>query len=121
MMEEIQKIVPFSFGLGTLLFGAILVSLPLLLSPRGKGRFRDETYESGEPIIGEAWVQFRGYYYMYALIFVAFDVETAFIVPCVTVLRSYGSWLPVIEVAVFLIVLSLSLVYALKKKVLHWT
>lgn len=119
-MQAIYDILPFSIGIGTLAFGAFLVLLPYLISPRSKGRFRSETYESGEPIIGEAWVQVRAHYYIYALVFMAFDVETAFIVPCVAVLRSWDSWLPVIEVGVFLIILSLSLVYALKKKVLEW-
>jgi len=120
MMEALHDIIPFSMGIGTIGFGAMLVLLPYLIAPRSKGRFRSETYESGEPIIGEAWVQLRAYYYIYALVFMAFDVETAFIVPCVVVLRSWDSWLPVIEVGLFLVILSLSLVYALKKKVLEW-
>ena len=119
-MEQLYNILPFSMGIGTLAFGAFLVLLPYLISPRSKGRFRGDTYESGEPIIGEAWAQVRAHYYIYALVFMAFDVETAFIVPCVVILRSWDSWLPVIEVGAFLIILSLSLVYALKKKVLEW-
>jgi NADH-quinone oxidoreductase subunit A len=119
-MESIYKIVPYVMGLGTLLFGVTMVTLPLLISPRSRGKLRDTTYESGEPIIGEAWIQFHSQYYIYALVFMAFDVETAFIVPCAAILRSMDSWLPVIEVIVFLVVLSLSLVYALKKKVLEW-
>lgn len=119
-MEQLYDITPFSMAIAALLFGAIIVLLPSLISPRSRGRFRRDTYESGEPIIGEAWVQVRAHYYIYALIFVAFDVETAFIVPCVVVIRSWDSWLPVIEVCAFLIVLSLSLVYALKKNVLKW-
>lgn len=119
-MEALYNIMPISMAIGTLAFGAMLVLLPYLVAPRSKGQFRGATYESGQPIIGEAWVQVRAHYYIYALVFMAFDVETAFIVPCVAVLRGWDSWLPVIEVAVFLIILSLSLVYALKKKVLEW-
>jgi len=119
-MEELYSIMPVAMALGTVAFGAMLVYLPYLVAPQSKGKFRRDTYESGQPIIGEAWVQVRAHYYIYALVFMAFDVETAFIVPCVAVLRSWDSWLPVIEVAVFLIILSLSLVYALKKKVLEW-
>ena len=119
-MQELYNIIPFTMGIGTLAFGAFLLLLPLFISPRSKGRFRSDTYESGEPIIGEAWIQVRAHYYIYALVFMAFDVETAFIVPCVAILRSWDSWLPVIEVSAFLIILSLSLVYALKKKVLEW-
>ncbi len=119
-LQQFMNIVPYAMGLGTLVFGLILVTVPLLIGPHGRGLKRDATYESGEPIIGAAWIQFHSYYYIYALVFMGFDVETAFIVPCVTVLRSMHGWLPVTEVVVFLIVLSLSLVYALRKKVLEW-
>lgn len=97
-----------------------MITLPYLLSPRSRGKDRETTYESGERIIGNAWVQVHSYYYMYALVFIGFDVETAFIVPCVTVLKNIGGWLPVFEVVLFLVILTLSLIYALKKKVLQW-
>ena len=119
-LRQFMNIVPYAMGIGTLVFGLALVTIPLLIGPRGRGSKRDMTYESGEPIIGAAWIQFHSYYYIYALVFMGFDVETAFIVPCVVVLRSMHGWLPVIEVVVFLIVLSLSLVYALRKRVLEW-
>ena len=119
-LQQFTNIVPYAMGIGTLVFGIVLVIVPYFIGPRHKGGKRDLTYESGEPIIGEAWIQFHSYYYIYALVFMGFDVETAFIVPCVTVLRSLYGWLPVIEIFVFLVVLSLSLVYALRKRVLEW-
>ncbi len=119
-LQRFMNIVPYAMGMGTLVFGLILVTLPHFIGPRHRGPQRALTYESGEPIIGEAWIQFHAYYYIYALVFMGFDVETAFIVPCVTVLRSMSGWLPVIEIFVFLVVLSLSLVYALRKRVLEW-
>lgn len=119
-LQQFMNIVPYAMGIGTLVFGLILVTVPYFIGPRHTGGKRDATYESGEPIIGAAWIQFHSYYYIYALVFMGFDVETAFIVPCVVVLRSMSGWLPVIEIFVFLVVLSLSLVYALRKRVLEW-
>lgn len=120
-MEHFVNIIPYAVAIGTLAFGVLMLVIPHLISPRSRGARREATYESGEPIIGGAWIQFHSYYYMYALVFMAFDVETAFLVPCVTVLRSLEGWLPVFEVVLFLAILSLSLVYALRKKVLEWT
>lgn len=119
-LQQFTNIVPYAMGIGTLLFGLTLVVAPHFIGPRHRGGKRDATYESGEPIIGAAWIQFHAYYYIYALVFMGFDVETAFIVPCVTVLRSMEGWLPVIEIIIFLVVLSLSLIYALRKRVLEW-
>ena len=119
-LQQFMMIVPYAMGIGTLLFGVVMVLLPHLIGPRHRGYLRETTYESGEPVIGEAWIQFHSYYYIYALVFMGFDVETAFIVPCVTVLSQLSGWLPVVEIVVFLIVLSLSLVYALRKRVLEW-
>lgn len=119
-MEDFFRIIPYTMGMGTLLFAGVLVSLPLLISHQRKGELRDTTYESGMPVIGRAWIQFPAQYYLYALVFMGFDVETAFIVPVVTILRKSSGWLPSLELIGFLVVLSLSLVYALKKKVLEW-
>jgi NADH:ubiquinone oxidoreductase subunit 3 (subunit A) len=76
-LQQFQNIVPYAMGIGTLIFGITLVTIPYFISPRHRGAKRDLTYESGEPIIGEAWIQFHSFYYIYALVFMGFDVETA--------------------------------------------
>ena len=76
------------------------------------------TYESGSdplPLFGQANVR----YYIYALLFVMFDVEAVFIFPWATRLEAYGTF-GVVEMSIFIVVLALGLLYAWRKKVLRW-
>jgi NADH:ubiquinone oxidoreductase subunit 3 (subunit A) len=68
---------------------------------------------------GDPWVQFRVQYYVYALLFVIFDVEVVFIYPWALVWKGLG---PVVlaEMVLFLAILAVGLVYAWKKGVLEW-
>ncbi len=77
-------------------------------------------YESGVDPVGEGWTQAEIRYYIFALLFVMFDVEAVFIFPWATRLESYGIF-GVIEMSVFIAVLALGLLYAWRKKVLRWT
>lgn len=81
-------------------------------------------YECGEPPSGEAWVQYNVRYYLYAMLFVIFDVEAAYMIPWAaqfrTLLRELGPLL-IIEMGIFLAILLLALVYAWKKGALEWT
>ena len=76
------------------------------------------TYEAGSDPIG-GWGQSNIRYYVYALLFVMFDVEAVFIFPWAVQLESLG-WFAVIEMIVFVLVLALGLVYAWRKGVLRW-
>jgi NADH-quinone oxidoreductase subunit A len=119
------------FALVGLLFagGALLVSR--LLAPRFPDRGKKlEPYESGEDTIGSARMPFKLGYYLFALVFLVFDVEAVFLFPAISVMRSAGSGsgeaahIPAIlawgEVAVFLGLLGFGLLYAWRKKVLEW-
>lgn len=81
------------------------------------------TYESGVDPTGEGWVQFHVRYYLFALLFVIFDVETIFLYPWAVAydhLRAtLGVWV-LYEMLVFIGLLVLGLAYAWKKKVLKW-
>jgi len=112
------------FFIAALLFGLITLLLSRLLSPRNPYPAKETTYECGEIPVGAAWVQFNISYYIFALIFVVFDVETIFIYPWAVVMRmlkaaGFGIF-GVIEMTVFILILVLGLVYAWKKGVLHW-
>ena len=98
--------------------GAVIA--PLLLSPRSKGVKRTTTYESGEEPIGTAWVQFTITYYLFALIFLAFDVEAVFLLPPTVVYREFPGLAGMLEVLLFVGVLALGLVYAWCKGVFRW-
>jgi NADH-quinone oxidoreductase subunit A len=76
------------------------------------------TYEAGSDPIG-GWGQSNIRYYVYALLFVMFDVEAVFIFPWAVQLETLG-WFAVIEMIVFVVILALGLVYAWRKGVLRW-
>lgn len=81
------------------------------------------TYECGEAPVGQAWSQFHVGYYIIALLFVVFDIETVFLAPWALVLRNLDPSLKMFaffEMLVFLAVLTVGLVYAWKKGVLKW-
>lgn len=78
-----------------------------------------ETFECGVDTRGSAWVQFRISYFMYALIFILFDVEAVFLIPLALVFQNVGMG-PLIGGLVFLIILTLGLVYEWKEGALEW-
>lgn len=101
----------------------ILAVAPLVLAkfiaPRKPGPTKTAPYECGMESTGDSWVQFRVQYYLYALLFVIFDVEVIFIYPWAVVWKSLGM-VALVEMAVFLAVLAVGLVYAWRKGVLEW-
>ena len=110
--------------IGLLLLGAIGFALaPVvivkLIAPRTRSRIKTETYECGVPTTGETWIRFRIQYYIYALMFVVFDVETVFLYPWAV---SYGGLglFALVEMAIFLVILATGLAYAWAKGVLRW-
>nr|YP_010231199.1 subunit 3 of NADH-plastoquinoneoxidoreductase [Nephroselmis pyriformis]QSV37268.1 subunit 3 of NADH-plastoquinoneoxidoreductase [Nephroselmis pyriformis] len=91
-----------------------------LIRPKGGGPERRTTYESGIEPMGESWVQFNIRYYMFALVFVLFDVETLFLYPWAVTFERLGLS-AFIEVLVFITILLLGLVYAWRKGALEWS
>ena len=103
--------------------GVVMVGAGILastwLAPSSKNATKEEAYECGIKTEGPSWVQFRVGYYLFAIMFLIFDVETVFIFPWAVVMKSMG--LPAfIEILIFFIVLGLGLLYAWKKKALKW-
>jgi NADH-quinone oxidoreductase subunit A len=88
-------------------------------SPRKPGADKQATYECGLESKGDAWVQFRSEYYLYAIIFLIFDVETIFLLPFAVAFTglSVGAF---IAMLVFLLLLVEGLVWAWQKGVLTW-
>ena len=103
--------------------GSGLVALPLLviwlISPRSAYPQKLETYESGVPTIGQAWSQFNVRYYLFSLVFVVFDVEIIYLYPWAVVSRQLGPF-AFYEILIFLVILTLGLVYAWRKGALEW-
>jgi NADH-quinone oxidoreductase subunit A len=103
---------------------ALMLGAGSLLRPTSnrQGEYQDQkqlTYESGVDPVGQSWTQTQIRYYIFALLFVMFDVEAVFIFPWATRLDDY-SWFGLVEMAIFILLLLLGLVYAIRKKVLQW-
>jgi len=99
-------------------FAAILIN-KLIATPK-RGEKSQETYESGMETIGSSWIQFRGTYTLYALLFLIFDVEIVFLFPAVLAYHDEVGLNGLVLILVFLGILSLGIVYAFRKKMTEW-
>lgn len=103
--------------------GLVLVGVGLgaaiLLSPSSFNMQKGEPYECGIPTKGTSWVQFKVGYYLYAILYLMFDVEAIFLFPWSVVVRDLG-WAGFASIMFFLVILGLGLAYAWKKGVLEW-
>nr|YP_009893071.1 NADH dehydrogenase subunit C [Chamira circaeoides]QKK39443.1 NADH dehydrogenase subunit C [Chamira circaeoides]QWT70141.1 NADH dehydrogenase subunit 3 [Chamira circaeoides] len=99
-----------------------ILALPIsgVLSPLKKGPEKLSSYESGIEPIGDAWLQFRIRYYMFALVFVVFDVETVFLYPWAMSFDVLGVS-AFLEAFIFVLILILGLIYAWRKGALEWS
>jgi NADH-quinone oxidoreductase subunit A len=99
--------------------GASLLGLGRIFRPVRPQEQKYLVYESGVDPVGSGWSQSQIRYYIYALLFVIFDVEAVFIFPWATRLEVYGTF-GLIEMLIFVAILALGLLYAWRKKVLRW-
>jgi len=90
------------------------------LAPRRRQGERTTTYESGMEPQGGAWIQFNIRYYMFALVFVVFDVETVFLYPWAVAFHRLGL-LAFVEALIFIAILVVALAYAWRKGALEWS
>ncbi len=102
-----------------LLAGTALIASGLL-APQKRQVLRTTTYESGMELQGGAWIQFNIRYYMFALVFVIFDVETVFLYPWAVAFHQLGV-LAFVEAIIFVAILITGLVYAWRKGALEWS
>ncbi len=107
-----------------IIFAATMPLLPLTLSllglvPRKPNPVKTSTYECGMETIGRTWVQFNFRYYIYALLFVVFDVLIVFLFPWATNLKQLGAT-AFVAVLVFLLILMAGYIYAWLKRALEW-
>jgi len=104
-------------------FGAVLVAvsvgLAALLRPRKPSAVKSRPYECGIDPVGGGWSQSHVRYYIFALLFLVFDVEAVFIFPWALRLESLGMF-ALIEMMIFIVILLGGLLYAVRKGVLKW-
>src|SRR3954469_16089849 len=110
--------------IGLLLLGAITFALlPLvvvaLVAPRKRSLAKSDIYECGVRTTGETWIRFKIQYYIFALMFVVFDIETVFLYPWAVSYAGLGAF-ALVEMIIFLVILAVGLVYAWAKGVLRW-
>ena len=96
-----------------------VLKLSSLLAPSRKTPEKLITYESGETPIGSAWVQYPLAFYIFALLFVAFDVDVVFIISWAIIFQQLG-FFGYVEIVFFIAVLVLGLIYAWRKGVIRW-
>ena len=105
------------------LVGAIFVGLVLIFSgivaPRSTNAQKFEPYECGIPTEGITWLQFNVGYYLFAILFLVFDVETVLVFPWAVVMKEVGM-IAFVEIVMFFFILGLGLLYAWKKHSLIW-
>src|SRR3954447_6916840 len=109
---------------GLLLLVAIAFALaPLIVvavvAPRKRSLAKSDIYECGVRTTGETWIRFRIQYYIFALMFVIFDIETVFLYPWAVSYAGLGLF-ALVEMVIFLAILAIGLAYAWAKGVLRW-
>ncbi|PHT35723.1 NAD(P)H-quinone oxidoreductase subunit 3, chloroplastic [Capsicum baccatum] len=110
----------WTFLIISILVPILAFSISGVLAPISKGPEKLSTYESGIESMDDAWLQFRIRYYMFALVFVVFDVETGFLYPWAMNFNVLGVSV-FIEALIFMLILIIGLVYAWRKGALEWS
>jgi len=118
----------FSFFLGVLFVGGAILSSKMLAFHSPEGRRKVQPYECSENPIGGARMRFKVAFYIFALLFLLFDIEALFLFPCMKIFKSIvagqnGSISPIVlfsELFVFIFIIFTGLIYAWRKGVLTW-
>ena len=98
---------------------AAAIFIASILAPKKPNAIKNSTYECGMETVGEAWVQFKAQYYIFALIFLVFDIETIFLYPWAVAFNQL-SLFAVVEAVIFILILLGGLLYAWRKGALEW-
>jgi len=100
-------------------FAAAALILSWLVQPKAPGKMKETTYECGMKTYGDSRIQFGIKYYIYAILFIIFDIESVFLFPFAVAYKKLGLF-ALVEVFIFILILLVGLVYAWKKDVLEW-
>jgi NADH-quinone oxidoreductase subunit A len=95
------------------------VVLNRLLGPHRPNPIKQQTYECGIETVGDTWIQFKVQFYIYALVFVVFDIEAVFLFP---IAAAYGQLdlFAILATVLFIFLLADGLIYAWSRKALEW-
>jgi NADH-quinone oxidoreductase subunit A len=123
-----QPYLSFLLLLGFVAFNAVLlIGLSHLLAPRKPTLLKDSPYESGMPPLGSAHERFSVKFYLVAMLFIIFDIETVFLIPWGTIYFNGGgptggpsTGFLLVEMLVFMLILAVGYVYVWKRGALQW-
>ena len=101
----------------TLVLAAYVIAK--LIGPRSYNKLKGEPFECGIPTHGSSWLPVSIGYYLFAILFLLFDIETVFLYPWAVVVRQFGA-MAVVSIGFFLLVLVFGLAYAWRKGALEW-
>jgi NADH:ubiquinone oxidoreductase subunit 3 (subunit A) len=101
------------------IFPILAILIPRLIAPRKPNPLKNQTYECGIETVGDTWIQFRVQYYIFALVFLIFDVESVFLFPWAAAFDQLPLF-AVLEGVLFILILVVGLVYAWRKGALEW-
>jgi NADH-quinone oxidoreductase subunit A len=107
------------FFIVALILPAVPIFLAQLLNPKRPNKMKREAYECGVETVGDAWVQFKVQYYLYALVFLIFDIEMLFLFPWAVAYNQLGLF-ALVAMAGFVGILGVALIYAWRKGALEW-
>lgn len=107
------------FLLIAIVFPLLPVIMASFVTPKKPSESKSASYECGLESEGDSWIQFRIQYYIFALMFVIFDIETVFIYPCSIAFQEIGLS-GFLAISLFIVILAESLVWAWKKNILEW-
>jgi len=105
--------------LAALAFSSIAILVAKILTKSTTNPQKGEPYESGIPTKGKTWIQLNVGYYLFALIFLIFDVELVFLYPWAVAAKHVG-WMAFVEIVIFFFIIFTGFLYAHKKGALKW-
>jgi NADH-quinone oxidoreductase subunit A len=100
-------------------FAAAALILSWLIQPKAPNKIKESTYECGMKTYGDSRIQFGIKYYIYAILFLIFDIESVFLFPFAVAYKKLGLF-ALVEALIFILILIIGLIYAWKKDVLEW-
>jgi NADH-quinone oxidoreductase subunit A len=116
----VREYIPLVLLTGFVLINAVaMLGLSQLLSPQRPTAVKASPYESGMPPLGDTHERFSVRFYMVAMLFIVFDIETVFMIPWAVAFRQLGLF-GLIEMLVFVAILLVGYVYAWKRGALNW-
>ena len=107
------------FLLVAIIFPVLPLVLAYFVAPKKPNAIKTASYECGLEAKGDSWIQFHAQYYIFALIFVIFDIETIFIYPWAVAFKQLGIF-AFVEMIIFILILVVGLAYAWRKNALEW-